>query len=336
MTAFERAAYTTATSESANNPNLLPPEIGGPAAPDARQAHNWLEHPVTIAAGAALGGGLGREIIPHGFDLLSSHRFARGRWGSTGTLGTELLGEGSAVARNVPRVNFAVAENAVNEVSRAGLQPLANAWKANSFAPATRGMTAAAAETTTAVGAEAATGLGGLRGAATQVVDNAGRYLAGRPNLAAAGRAGLLIGGAALADNYLDHDGYHLAVPGMAVGMMAREGLLAPAAIGLGALAVSKVLGPANPDIERITRPGFSDTVLLAGAASLPLKGEAQAYTIGGAYVLGRMAHMSSGEAALTSGAVGLAAYAKTHNPYVAVAAGSGSYLGSRVLGWMG
>jgi hypothetical protein len=139
-----------------------------------------------------------------------------------------------------------------------------------------------------------------------------------------------------MADNYFDSNGYHLAVPGMAVGMMAREGLLAPAAVGLGALAISKALGPANADIERITRPGMSDTMLLAGAASLPLKGEAQAYALGGAYVMGRMAHMNSGEAAVTSGAVGLAAYAKTHNPYVAVAASASSYIGSRALGWMG
>jgi hypothetical protein len=335
---FENTAHATIrTAGSDNNQNLLPSEISGPTGANTTSPRNWLEHPITLTAGAALGGGLGRELIPQGFDLLSSYQFARGgRWSNKiGTLGSELFGEGSAIARSAPRVNFTVAENAVNEVSRAGLQPLANAWNANRFVPAAQGMTAGA-ESSAAAGVEAATGLGRLRSAAAGVIDNAGSYLAARPNLASAGRAALLIGGAALADNYFDSNGYHLAVPGMAVGMMAREGLLAPAAVGLGALVVSKALGPASPEIERITRPGMSDTMLLAGAASLPLRGEAQAYTLGGAYVMGRMAHMTSGEAALASGAVGLAAYAKTHNPYVAVAAGAGSYVGSRALGLMG
>lgn len=335
---FENPAHSARTTlRSEDNPNLVPSEISGPSGASTYAPRNWLESPVMLTAGGAVGTAMGRELIPQGFDLLSSHQFARGgRWSrATGTLGTELFGEGSAVARNVPRVNFAQAENAVNEVSRAGLQPLAKAWQANRLAPAAA-TTIGAESTVAATAGEAATGLNGLRTSATEMVDSAGRYLAARPNLASTGRAALLIGGAAFADNYFDTNGYHLAVPGVAIGMMAREGLLAPAAVGLGALALSKTLGPASPEIERIMRPGMSDTTLLAGAAALPLRGEAQAYTLGGAFVLGRMAHMNNGEAALTSGAVGLAAYAKTHNPYVAVAAGTGSFIGSRVLGWMG
>ncbi|HEY9715971.1 MAG TPA: hypothetical protein V6C69_00775 [Trichormus sp.] len=335
---FENTAHVTRTTAGSDNQNLLPSEISGPTGTSTASPRNWLEHPVTLTAAAALGGAYGRELIPQSFDLLSSHQFARGgRWSNaTGTLGSDLFGEGSAIASSAPRVNFTVAENAVNEVSRAGLQPLAKAWNANRLVPGAAQEMAAGAESTTAAATEALSGMTRFRVATAGMIDNAGSYLAARPNLASAGRAALLIGGAAMADNYFDSNGYHLAVPGMAVGMMAREGLLAPAAVGLGALAISKALGPANADIERITRPGMSDTMLLAGAASLPLKGEAQAYALGGAYVMGRMAHMNSGEAAVTSGAVGLAAYAKTHNPYVAVAAGASSYIGSRALGWMG
>jgi len=301
---------------------------------------SWLENPLAVSAGAGIGVGLAREVVPLGFDTLASHSFARGgRWGkSAGTLGSELFGEGSRLAGRFPGLNLGAPERAINEVSRAGLHPLANAWKENALLRSTASAattTVGTVESTAAAGTEAVSGLRGLRNTASGLLGTAGRYVGGEQGLRQAGGAALLVGGAAIADRALDENGYHLAVPGVALGLMARQGLAGPAVIGLGALAVSKALGPADPDIERIMRPGFSDTALLVGAASLPLAGEAKAITVGGAFVLGRMAHMNNSEAALASSAVGLAAYAKTHNPYVAVAAGTGSWLSSRALGWM-
>ncbi|MGH2507998.1 MAG: hypothetical protein ACRDHZ_11430, partial [Ktedonobacteraceae bacterium] len=176
---FETTTYKPASAEYENfNNNLVAPEIGGPVKSDASQARSWLEHPVTLTAGAALGGGLGHELIPRGLDLLSKHEFAEGgRWHNVrGTLGTEMLGKDSAIARTFPRVNLVQGEHAINEVSRAGLNPLAKAWQANKFVPEARQGVAAAAESTTAAAAESRGALQGLRTAASQMTESASKY----------------------------------------------------------------------------------------------------------------------------------------------------------------
>jgi hypothetical protein len=332
-------------------------------------------NPYFVGLGGAAGSYLGAYPIPSFLDKAATFKYSKwlGLQGTLGThvLGSESF-VSKALAEEGPGVKNALnaAERQLNELSRGPIKQLAEGWKeirvsgnaAESVAESSRfstlmrglglqsraaategrgvgsllgglGMEGRAAAATTMEGTAAVEG--GLLGTAKQVLSN--------PAVRTGLQGAAVFGGTMLADRLtsgLGEDNYHLAVPGIAAAMLLPEGtgVSTRVAVGASALVLGKIangLAPASPHLSEVLKPGFADTALLAGSLALPINGEAKLWAAGGAYALGRMSHMNDYESFGTAAAIGGLTYLKTHNQYIAAAAGAGSYVGSTLLSYL-
>jgi len=325
------------------------------AAADPVRAELQHGSPFRAAIGAGVGTWLGTAYVPSLLDKAAAYKYTvipdlpvvrdipGFRSGLNGTLGTNTFGPNSFLGRALAtdgdalKNGLKLAEQNVNRLSAGPLNDLAAGWR-NIRLP---GNVAGAAESATVLGAEARGAAAGLQGVAAEsrLMTGAGRVLSA-PGVRAGLSAAAVVGGAMVADRLtsgLGSDDYHFAVPGITAAMLLPEGtsIGTRVAVGAGSVILGKLangLLPANQHVSDIMAPGFADTALLAGTLALPINPQAKLWAAGGAYTLGRMAHMNTLESLGTAAGIGGVTYMKTHNPYLSLAAGAGSYIGSQLL----